>query len=415
MRTLVVATEYPWPSNSGSRLRLASTLHALRTCGTVDLFSAISDTRTDFALPPAEVDLGRLERIAIDDRPPRVGDLVRTIGRFSTPFEIPRRARGGVRRALDHFTSTDAGGGDRPAPYDLVWYFQVRAWVLAGEPTIAPSVVDIDDLEDQKILARADLPRQVHGIGGRLRREAGRWWTDEDARRWRRLHRHIAGQAATVVCSELDARRSGLPGVRVIANGYPAPDHPVGRDTPSTPPVIVFQGTLRYPPNADAARYLVQEIGPRLRTLVPGARIRLVGVAPPTLVGLDDPPAVTLTGQVPDIAGELAVADVVVIPLRYASGTRIKILEAFAHRIPVVSTTVGAEGLEVRSGFHLLVADDPEGIARACARLLEDSSLRRTIVDQAHRLFLDRYESSRVQDDVASLAREVASTSRRLA
>jgi len=404
-----VATEYPWPCNSGSRLRLSSTLEALRTCGSVDLFAAVSDTRTDLAPPPATLHLDRVRQIAIDDRPPRIAEHLRTLGRLATPFEMPRRSRDEVRRHLRDFTSAPAPGSDLPAPYDLVWYFQVRAWVLAGDADPAPSVVDIDDLEDQKILARAHLRRPVRGIGGRLRQAAGRRWADEDARRWRRLHRRIARRAAaTVVCSELDARRSCLPGVRVIANGYPTPERPVGRDTVSSPPVVVFQGTLRYPPNADAARFLVGEIGPRLRALVPGTQIRLVGIAPAALADLSDPPSVTVTGQVPDITSELALADVVVIPLRYASGTRIKILEAFAHRIPVVSTTIGAEGLDVRSGYHLVVADDPDAIARACARLLEDTTYRRMIVDQAHTLFLDRYQSSHVQEDVASLARDVA-------
>ena len=150
------------------------------------------------------------------------------------------------------------------------------------------------------------------------------------------------------MCSELDAVRSGLAGIRVIRNDYPQPAVPVGRTAVASPPVIVFQGTLRYPPNADAARYLVEDVAPRLRALVPGAQIRLVGVAPPALSELDDPPSVTLMGQVPDITDELRRADVIVIPMRYGSGTRIKILEAFAHRIPVVSTTMGAEGLGVR-------------------------------------------------------------------
>jgi glycosyltransferase involved in cell wall biosynthesis len=123
---------------------------------------------------------------------------------------------------------------------------------------------------------------------------------------------------------------------------------------------------------------------------------------------LDDRPSVTVTGQVPDITAELSQADVIVIPLRYASGTRVKILEAFAHRVPVVSTTVGAEGLEVRPGTHLLVADDAGGIAEACARLLSDDALRRAIVDQAHALFVARYESSIIQEEIAALARELA-------
>ena len=170
-----------------------------------------------------------------------------------------------------------------------------------------------------------------------------------------------------------------MPGGRASAASGSSPTatrhrrRPVGRDDVATPPVVVFQGTLRYSPNADAARFLVEDVGPRLRALVPDARIRLVGVAPPALARLAHPPAVTLTGQVPDITAELARADVVVIPLRYGSGTRVKILEAFAHRIPVVSTSLGAEGLDVVAGKQLLVADDAEGIAQACASVLGDS------------------------------------------
>jgi glycosyltransferase involved in cell wall biosynthesis len=369
----------------------------------------VSDTRTDFDPPPDDLGLKRVDRMAIDDRSPGVGDQLRALGRLAAPFEIPRRARAAVQPRLRQFISVPAPGQTTPEPYDLIWYFQVRAWVLAEDAVQGPSVVDIDDLEDEKILARSELPRLRQGLSGRLRGQAGRLWIHEDVRRWRRLHRRIAAAvSATVLCSDLDARRSALPGVRVIPNGYAAPDRPAGRSDVSSPPVFVFQGTLRYPPNADAARYLVDEIGPSLRTLVPGARIRLVGLAPPALADLDDPPSVTLTGQVPDIADELAQADVVVIPLRYGSGTRVKILEAFAHRIPVVATTVGAEGLDVQNGIHLLVADGPEAIARACARLVQDLTLRQSIVAQAHALFTEHYEASQVQARLASLAQEVA-------
>jgi glycosyltransferase involved in cell wall biosynthesis len=400
VRTLVVATEYPWPGNSGSRLRLGNTLAGLAACGPVELFSAVSDTRTDFAPPPSTLTLARVERMAIDDHPPGPGDVLRALGRPSIPFEMPWRARTAMSSALQSFMA---------GPYDLVWFFQVRAWVLAGAPAPAVGVIDIDDLEDEKIAARSSLPRRPGERRGPLRRQLGAWWTAQDVRRWQRLH-HLAAEkaTATLVCSTLDAERSGLGGVRVIPNGYPTPDHPVGRSAVSSPPVVAFQGTLRYPPNADAARYLVEDVGPRLRALVPDARIRLVGLAPPALAGLDDRPRVTLTGQVPDITEELARADVIVIPLRYASGTRVKILEAFAHRIPVVSTTVGAEGLEVYPGTHLLVADDADGLARACARLLTDGALRQALVDEAQALFAARYTSSVIQQEIGALARELA-------
>ena len=396
----MVATEFPWPLNSGSRLRLANTVEALSLCGPTDLFSAVSEGRSDFASPPSTLAIERVERIAIDDRPPAPRDVVRCLVQPTIPFEMPVRARGIVSGALRRFVV---------GQYDLVWFFQVRAWVLAGELSLAPDVVDIDDLEDEKILARSALPSREGTSRRPLRRGAARLWTAEDVRRWRRLHRRAARRStATVVCSELDARRSGLPGVRVVPNGYPSPDRPVGRPAVSSPPVIVFQGTLRYPPNADAARYLVEQVGPRLRALVPGVQIRLVGVAPPALADLEDPPTVTLTGRVADITDELSRADIILIPLRYGSGTRVKILEAFAHRIPVVSTSIGAEGLEVRPGTHLLVADDPEGLATACARLLGDDALRHALVEKAHALFVERYRASVIQEEIGTLARDLA-------
>ena len=119
---------------------------------------------------------------------------------------------------------------------------------------------------------------------------------------------------------------------------------------------------------------------------------------------LDDPPKVTMVGQVPAIDAELARADLVVVPIRFGSGTRVKIVEAFAQRVPVVSTTLGAEGLEARNGEHLLLADTPDAIAAACAQLLTDPELRQRIVDGAHKLFLERLQRDRVVEAVRRVA-----------
>ena len=186
----------------------------------------------------------------------------------------------------------------------------------------------------------------------------------------------------------------------------PSDSVPVG-----DPPVVLFQGTLRYPPNADAARFLVHEVGPRLRQQVPGARIRLVGTTAPGLEALADPPDVTLVGQVPDMATELALADLVVVPIRFGSGTRLKVLEAFAQRVPVVSTALGAEGLGVTDGEQLLIADSPEDIAAACARLLDDVALRAKLTEAAHELFRKRFAEDVVAGQVEALAQNVAGAS----
>ena len=194
----------------------------------------------------------------------------------------------------------------------------------------------------------------------------------------------------------------------MVANGYPAVAHPVGRPTVGTPPTVLFQGLLRYPPNIDAARWLAGEIGPSLRAQVPDVEIRLVGDHPPELDDLDDPPRVAVTGRVPDMAAELARADVVVVPVRYGSGTRLKILEAFAQRVPVVSTPLGAEGLGAVDGVHLLLGDTAAALADACARLLRDLPLRQELVSRAHSLFVEHFQSEVIEQEVADLARRVA-------
>jgi glycosyltransferase involved in cell wall biosynthesis len=122
---------------------------------------------------------------------------------------------------------------------------------------------------------------------------------------------------------------------------------------------------------------------------------------------LHDPPRVSVVGMVPEMGPELARADLAVVPVRYGSGTRLKILESFAHRIPVVSTTIGAEGLDVNHGTHLLLADDAEGFAEACERLLVDQPLRAAMVGAAERLYLDRYQSSVARQRIQALVHDM--------
>ena len=294
--------------------------------------------------------------------------------------------------------------------FDLVWFFTVRAWVWAGEPNLAPTVVDIDDLDDQKILGRLVVSSRADNLLPLVRHKlASKFWRFE-VRRWQRLHRRIDETAVPVVCSDIDAARSGLRNVRVIPNGYKVPDRHLRKAEVGSKPTVMFQGTLRYPPNADAARFLIDEIAPHLASLVPEVQVRLVGVIPQTFAVSADPSLVTLVGPVVDIAEELVQADVIVVPLRFGSGTRIKILEAFAHRIPVVSTSLGAEGLDVEDGVHLLIGDDAVSIARACATLLSNVALAETIAANAYALFLERYESSKVQKRIRELVCEVART-----
>ena len=231
---------------------------------------------------------------------------------------------------------------------------------------------------------------------------------------WHRFQRSVATQAERVViASELDAARSGLSNVTVIPNTYPRPQSPIGDPAAEKPPVLLFQGNLGYPPNIDAAQWLATEIAPLIRASEPATELRLVGRPGANVSQLHRPGVLTVVGEVPTMDNELARAVVAVVPIRYGSGTRIKILESFAHRIPVVSTTLGAEGLEVEDDVHLLLADEPAAFAAATVRLLGDPRLRQRLTQAAEALYLDRYDGRLADQDVCRLVEEVARTSTR--
>src|SRR5690606_8058639 len=143
--------------------------------------------------------------------------------------------------------------------------------------------------------------------------------------------------------------------------------HPL---TESEPATIVFIGAMRYRPNAEGARWLVEAILPLTRRSIPDLQVCIVCAdPPPDVLALGATPGVTVTGTVPDVRPWLQRATAVVIPLLSGGGTRLKILEAFSAGRPVISTTIGAAGLDAVDGDHLLIADRPEQFATAIDHL----------------------------------------------
>lgn len=392
MRVLVVADEYPWPARSGYRLRLAEVVRTLSAGAQVDLLVAVLPSAP--AREPAPACVRSCTVVAAGVLP---GGRVRRAGRWllgGRPRALSWRDWGAVRTAA---------AGLLAEPYDLVWFSHAAAHVALGDLVTGPRVVDLDNLEGFLLRHRRGAREQA-GPAARALDLADAL----DERRWHRLERGVADGTRTVaVCSELDRGRLGAgPGVVVVPNGY-SPAEPPAPRTPAPDPVLLLVGLLTYAPNLDAARYAGAEVLPRLRRSVPGARLRVVGryddprqVAP--LTALE---AVTVVGEVPAVGPELAAAAVAVVPVRFGGGTRIKVLEAFAHGVPVVSTTVGCEGLDVVAGVHLLVADDADAFAAACAQLLVDPALRDRLVEQARALWHERYRWEVVRPAITAAAR----------
>jgi len=176
----------------------------------------------------------------------------------------------------------------------------------------------------------------------------------------------------------------------VVPNTVAAPAGPAtvsGRH----PHRLLLTGTFSYPPNIEAARELVGAILPLVRSEVPDATVELVGREPGRDVTALAGPATVVVGPVPDMAPHLAHASVLVVPLRSGGGTRLKILEAMAAGLPVVSTAKGVEGIAATPGEHLLIAETSEEIAAAVVRLCRQPALGLRLATAARSLVDDRY------------------------
>jgi glycosyltransferase involved in cell wall biosynthesis len=164
---------------------------------------------------------------------------------------------------------------------------------------------------------------------------------------------------------------------------------------------MVFTGSMDWLPNEDAMQYFVREILPIIRTEEPAVSLSIVGRAPtPAVQRLAADAGIIVTGRVDDVRPYVRDAAVYVVPLRIGGGTRLKIFEAMAMGKAVVSTTVGAEGLPVTSGEHVLLADEPNTFARAVIRLMRDVERRRQLETAARALVVAAYDWSAVAGEL---------------
>ena len=197
--------------------------------------------------------------------------------------------------------------------------------------------------------------------------------------------------------------RLGMPGIEVVPNAVRIPCEP-GNGARGDDSVhrLLFVGSLGYVPNEDAAMLLCDEVLPGIRALTDRpVTLDLVGARPSIRVQrLAARPGVSVSADVADVARCYRDADVVVTPIRAGGGTRIKLLEAFAHQVPVVSSTIGAEGLEVAAGRELLIADEPAEIAAACVRVLTDPHLAGKLRRYAAAFVASRHEWTNVARDI---------------
>ena len=386
-RAVLVVPIVPAASGNGLAMRAGMVLDALAARYAVDLVIVpVSGPVGDRSW--AE---GHARSVLVVD-PAGAGDArAHVIAQLADPIlreRLQATAPLPTRATLAPPTLADEIVGRSPAlaPPRVVWvlrgYLAPLGITLARRLGAPRVVVDVDD--DDEAVARAAGDDADADAFGRLSRA---WLPDADIV-CGAAHAEVRGMAA----------RHGLRRVAVLPNAVRLPADP---GPPPGDERLLFVGNLTYAPNQEAARVLADEVLPLVRRGHPAASVDLVGPHDRTLRGGEH---VRVAGMVGDLAPWYAAADVVVVPLRRGGGTRIKVLEAFAHRRAVVATPVAVAGLELRDGRDVLVGRSSEALAGAVGELLDDPSRRERLARHAYRTLTARY----VHDVVAPLVRGLA-------
>ena len=230
---------------------------------------------------------------------------------------------------------------------------------------------------------------------------------------WRKMQKFERDACRRVDCviavSEADAemmqRDYGLAKVYDIPTGVDVDFFKPTRDIKARSNSLVFTGSMDWLPNEDAMQYFINDVMPLVRKAVPDLRLTIVGRSPyPSLVELAQrDPNIAVTGRVDDVRPYMEEATAFIVPIRIGGGTRLKIYEAMAMEKPVISTTVGAEGLPVRDGKELMLADDPKAFADAVVRVLSDSTLATQLGKSAAELVRQNFGWRGVSENMAQV------------
>ncbi len=309
----------------------------------------------------------------------------------TVPNEIARSCHEVV--VVPGWTALQATIALQDAPFDVVHVFRIATAkyarpYLEAEPT-PRRWLDLDDVESTAHRRIAALHRR-HRDPARARMEeeaasAALRAEEEILPRFERIYICAEGDVERLPCS-VQSRAVVLPNVVAM----PEQTLPPPQDEPVE---ILFVGTLGYYPNEEGITWFAQQVLPLIRQeMARQVVLRIAGRRfTPLVRALALIPDVDFTGYVPDLGELYGRCRLVVVPIRAGGGTRIKILEAFAMRRPVVATTIGAEGIAARHGEHLLLADDPTSFAANCARLIEEPGLGEQLAGNAFALFSERY------------------------
>ena len=390
MRLLFLSSTVPVPATDGGRLRVLNLLKQVAQRNRVS-FLALETQPTDKEGIEYLRSLGiKAHLVPHTSRLPSI--TLRTVSQSvlkRKPLTVARYDVPAFRRTFHSLLDTGS--------YDLIHYEMFHTGQYCLE-TNARSLLSLQNVDSH--------------IWRRLREQTSnalrRCFFRTQERAFRRYERTMSNRFDLVACAsevDRDLMNEICPGLNsdVIPNGVDTtlyqPDHEVEEEA-----TLIYTGSMDWFPNEDAAIYFLDEILPTIQKKCPNLKFYVVGQFPSErLKRYGNRPGVIITGRVDDVKPYIARATGYVVPLRIGGGTRLKILEALAMGKAVVSTSVGAEGLNLRAGDEITIADEPAKFADAVLQLMENGSMRRELGDNGRRRVETEYEWRRIGEKLQGL------------
>src|SRR5215813_10227640 len=384
MNILFLSPWLPWPPYDGGRIRILETLRYLSRRHSVTLVTSVGRAE--------EIEQGSILKDLCQD-------VITTVISKRTGAVLSRLSKGVFsRRPLIQSFYYDARLAQQVrdlttrVAYDIIQveFPFLTPYLKAIEPhSRAKKILTMHNIESLRFERELRLSRwsnrRLMLLGNHIffrawEKEAlkqfdGIVTVSDVERNW--VQRHAPGSIVDVVPNGVDT-------------SYFSPFLPV---TLKTNPHILFTGAMDYPPNVDAACWFCNEILPVLHRNIPDIGLKIVGKNPhPQVLELGKKKGVEVTGTVPDMRSYLAGSVALIVPLRSGGGTRLKILEAMAMERPVISTTVGAEGLEITPGADILIADDAEQFVDQVRLLVQSPATSKRLGSAGRRLVIEKYD-----------------------
>lgn len=374
MRILFLSPRQPLPARSGAKLREYHFLRALGQAGEVS-YLYFSDPG---ASPLTKTDLPFCRAVAAVPKPPVYG-MAKTLQGVAGRWPLP------ILNYTSAAMSTEVARMLQQGQYDILHLDSIHmiryAMQVAQCSKNPPRVIyNWHNIESEAM-------RRFSGTTASLPK---RLYAQLTASKLEHCERQILREAyGHIVCSAREReqllQQAPTARITVVENGVDTAYFAGGGSVPGAVRRIVFVGAMDYFPNSDAATFFAANIWPQVRARLGAVELTIVGSNPgPAVLALGQLPGITVTGMVPDVRPWYHGAFAAIVPLRTGAGTRLKILEAMAAGVPVISTPLGAEGLEVRHGGNILLAEPEntqawvEGIA-----LLAESEEQRARLSQA--------------------------------